>query len=94
MPNFPIQDGRTKIYKDADGHDVVVSTYSLLGPHPLGDESRTGQRQTPIKFWKDGTLYDWRTTPKEKPATGYSNPVDDPEYTAKFWPGNFGTPTP
>jgi len=48
------------------------------------DESRCGPRFQPIRFHESDNRFLQSRQPK--PPSGYTNPVDDPEFLAKHWP--------
>jgi hypothetical protein len=75
-------------YEDVFGNKVECDDeITALGPNPnligTSAESPRDLQFQPIRFHAP-------QSPTPKPQSGYSNPMDDPEYIAKFWPGNKG----
>jgi hypothetical protein len=74
------------IWKLPDGTDLEVPDGTLIDNHPdlkpVPVEASQPQF-VPIRSFHQPamTKTDWRTA-KERPASGYSNPVDDPDYLA------------
>jgi hypothetical protein len=90
MPNVPIQT-RKKQFVDSFGNTQDLTHTSALGPlrEPSDDESHTGPRFRPVRFHQPVNTNgkDPRTMgPQPQPEqSGYSNPVDAPEWRRKYW---------
>ncbi len=77
-------------YRDSMGNTLNdADPVSLLGPNPpVQRDSARDLRYQPIRFHNPGS------TAKRKEPTGYSSGVEDADYIAKHWPGNYGSKTP
>ena len=73
-------------FTDAFGNEIEVddTICPMLGPHPpVSPESRVNQI-TPVRsFHHPEPSRDWRKR-KQLEQSGYSNPVDNPEYLEKY----------
>jgi len=77
-----------KEFTDSFGNTQDVSRGTALGPLPeaMPTESEAKPKLKLESVWNmpKAKDEDWRTK-KADPPSGYSNPVDDPEFLRRFW---------